>query len=359
MFIFMLLLLLIVFLQMKPAPMGQFHRETYMSREQTTSINGIFVVLVLLTHASTFVKAGIHGAIDQPYLEMKAYLTQLIVVTFLFYSGYGMMESIRKQGMSYVYGIPWRRLFRIWYHFAIAVGLFVLTNIIIGNPLEPVKTLLAFTGWESIGNSNWYILAILIMYIAVFLSFLVARRFYLLGVFFVAAFAVGYIAWTIASGKREHYYNTILLFAFGMLYSLVKPYLDKFFMYNEIIYFGSLAAAISGFIFLGWIHHDHLWAHYCWAVLFMLIVLLVTMKFQIQNPILNWLGSHVFSIYILQRIPMMFLKAYGIGNNHPYLLIIMTTVITLFMAVLYDFLIGKLDGLIYRKRKQPKLDYKH
>ena len=171
MFIFMLLLLLIVFLQMKPAPMGEFHRETYMSREQTTSINGIFVVLVLLTHASTFVKAGIHGAIDQPYLEMKAYLTQLIVVTFLFYSGYGMMESIRKQGMSYVYGIPWRRLFRIWYHFAIAVGLFVLTNIIIGNPLEPVKTLLAFTGWESIGNSNWYILAILIMYIAVFLSF--------------------------------------------------------------------------------------------------------------------------------------------------------------------------------------------
>ena len=52
MFIFILLLLLIMFLQMKPAPIGEFHRDTYMSREQTTSINGIFVAFVFVKHTA-------------------------------------------------------------------------------------------------------------------------------------------------------------------------------------------------------------------------------------------------------------------------------------------------------------------
>ena len=325
-----------------------------MSREQTTSINGVFVVIVLLSHCSTSVKDGLYGIMDAPYLSMKSYLAQLIVVTFLFYSGYGIMESIRKKGMSYVYGIPWQRLFRVWYHFAIVVCLFILPNVILGKPLEPVKTLLAFTGWEGIGNSNWYIFAILILYGIVFLSFLVARRFRLLGLILVVTLTAGYVFWMIAAGQLERFYNTIILFPMGMFYSLAKPYLDRFFMCHEIVYFGSLAAVTVGFIFMEWIRRAHLLAYYGWAMLFMLLIVLITMKFQIQNPILDWLGSHVFSIYMLQRIPMMFLKSFGISINHPYIFVVLTTVITLFLAVLYDFLIGKLDGLIYRKRKQPE-----
>lgn len=95
MLIFVLILLAAIFVDIKSAGKNEFF-DDYCAPKQTSSINGIFVVLVFFSHASQALKLG--GALDTPYVTLRGFLGQLVVVTFLFYSGYGMTESIKKKG---------------------------------------------------------------------------------------------------------------------------------------------------------------------------------------------------------------------------------------------------------------------
>ena len=129
--IFLAIVLLIVFVDMKTAKNGEFF-SSYISRQQSTAINGLFTLLVFLSHVSSYIKTG--GIFDKPYLSFKSYMLQMVVVPFLFYSGYGIMESIKKKGMSYVKEIPKKRFLKVLVHFDIVVVAFILmkniTNII-------------------------------------------------------------------------------------------------------------------------------------------------------------------------------------------------------------------------------------
>lgn len=102
---------------------GEFNSD-YMSKDTTGAINGIFVLLVFMCHISGYMKLG--GSSDTIWLDLKSWLGQLVVVTFLFYSGYGMMCSIMKKGTPYVKGIFRRRFLSLFAHFDIAVLLFLL-----------------------------------------------------------------------------------------------------------------------------------------------------------------------------------------------------------------------------------------
>ena len=66
--------------------------ENYLSRENTISVKGIFVLLVIAQHFVTYVK--LDGIYDGGYLQLRQFLGQNIVTVFLFYSGYGVFESI-------------------------------------------------------------------------------------------------------------------------------------------------------------------------------------------------------------------------------------------------------------------------
>lgn len=142
--------------------------EDYMSKENTTAVNGIFVMLVFLRHITSYVEY-------EKYSEMFSYLNnllgQFIVVSFLFYSGYGCMTSVINKGSLYIESMPKKRIFRVWYHFAIALLFFMITNLVMNIKYDYKTVILAFTGLESIGNSSWYIIAILMMYIATYITF--------------------------------------------------------------------------------------------------------------------------------------------------------------------------------------------
>ncbi len=99
MIFFLIVIIAILFYGMQVKPRNEFHTD-YCSRKQTSTINGIFSLLIFLSHASQYTVLG--GALDNPYLAMRKYLGQIVVASFLFYSGYGMMESINKKGTSYI-----------------------------------------------------------------------------------------------------------------------------------------------------------------------------------------------------------------------------------------------------------------
>ena len=76
---------------------NEFNKD-YISRAGTTAIKGIFVILIMFSHGKGYIDVG--GKFDVPYLKMQDHLNQMIVAMFMFYSGYGIMESIKKKGSA-------------------------------------------------------------------------------------------------------------------------------------------------------------------------------------------------------------------------------------------------------------------
>ncbi|MBQ9691045.1 MAG: hypothetical protein IJV62_02935 [Eggerthellaceae bacterium] len=74
--------------------------DDYISRESTAAINGIFILLIFFTHASGYMNMSYDG---MPILyTFRNLCRQLVVTTFLFYSGYGILESIKRICVKYV-----------------------------------------------------------------------------------------------------------------------------------------------------------------------------------------------------------------------------------------------------------------
>ena len=131
----------------------------YLSREQGNAVKGIFILMVLVSHASQYVSdAGYaySGWSDALFLKAVWLFGQLIVVMFLFFSGYGVMTAVRNKGEAYVRAMPRHRILSVLLSFDIAVVCFALVGLLLGKTYPAGTSLLALTGWESIGNSNWY-----------------------------------------------------------------------------------------------------------------------------------------------------------------------------------------------------------
>ena len=321
----------------------------YLGRDSTTSVNGIFVLLVFLSHLGTYIK---FIAADQVWVQFKYFLGQLIVVTFLFYSGYGMMCSYMRKGRPYVKGIFKNRFLPLLLHFDIAVVLYAIVNLCIGSKFTFTNFLVALTTWRGIGNSNWYITAILSLYIVLIISFLVFKDKKIPSLILMSVLTVGLIFIFYFAGQPEYAFNTLPLFPLGMWYAYYKDKIDKLIMKSNTSYLITLFIAVIAFA-LG--YRYWFFNIYLYGAAFMLIMLLITMKLKIGNSILNILGKHVFSIYILQRIPMRIFYAMGFQKK-SIVFFALTFVSTLIIAFMFDKVMAKIDAVLFKpkKLKAPK-----
>lgn len=116
------------------------------------------------------------GTFDLPYVKIQRYLDQMVVSMFFFYSGFGIMEQIKHRGGAYIGTIPKKRFPQLLLNMDICVVLFIILNTAIGQTFGAKQILLSLIGWESVGNSNWYIFVMLALYVVTYLSFLIIKR---------------------------------------------------------------------------------------------------------------------------------------------------------------------------------------
>ena len=316
---------------------------THLSKEQTCAINGLFVLLVFLRHTVDYIPMGRWDGI---FAHINKELDQLIVVPFLFYSGYGIMRSIQSKGKIYVRSIPKNRIFKVWYHFAIAVGLYWVLSLFLHKNYAPLRVALSFTGWDSIGNSNWYIFATLWMYVFTWLAFTLLPKRQTLAAAVTAALCVSYIL-VLQDLKGIWWYDTALVYPAGILYGLYGEKLEKH-LTGVLPRLLALMVCI-GLFALSFYLQEILFFREAMAVFFALLVVCITMLVKISNPVLLFLGKYTFEIYILQRIPMLLLKNHF---SNPYLYLAAGFAASLLVAVGFHKLLEWLDGVIYRKRRK-------
>ena len=314
-----------------------------MSIEKTVSIKGVFVLLVFLSHFVQYVE--LNSFLDQGYFAVRDFLGQLIVTMFLFYSGYGILESIKRKKIDYINSIPKKRIFMLLFDFDLAILLFLLVKYLLGSVYQPKTILLSLIGWSSVGNSNWYIFAILITYLITYVAFKIFSEDYFKGILTVSLLSVLYIA-IIQNFKPLYSYNTILCYAGGMWYSFYREKIELMVQKSRVRYLLSLLVLFVIFM------STYLFANYVVnyqikSLAFVLLIVLASMKLSINNKVLNWAGSHVFSIYILQRIPMMILKEVEMVSQKTYVYLMLSAVFTVFLSYGFDWLTDRLYKKIF------------
>lgn len=332
----------------------------YCSPKNTSTINGIFSVLIFLSHSLAY--TTISGSLATPYFTLRGFMGQLVVTSFLFFSGFGIMESYKKKGRSYIKSLPFQRLFKTWLHFAIAMVLYALVFLVyMKREKTPVQILLAFIGYDTLGNSNWYMFVTFAMYIIIFVSFIWFKKAKVIPVALTCILTVAFMLWEMKVEKTDpfynimsaHWYNTLACFPAGMVFSLIKPKFDKIVMKNDLVWYTVFTCAIAAFVYFYPIRFESITNHSLFAVIFMFAVVILMMKINIRSTILDWFGDHIFSFFILQRIPMLVLRELKLNVN-PITFILGSFFATVFLSVVFDEAMAKLDSVIFKKRSKKK-----
>ena len=143
----------------------------------------------------------------------------------------------------------------------------------------------------------------------------------------------------------SRYYNTIIMAPMGMLYSKYRRPIEKIVMKSDITSYLTAAVMLGVYLLAFICKRDYgIEVYTVWAASFMMLLLLFTMKVRVHNDLLEWLGSHVFSIYILQRIPMIILEHFGLIETHKYMALVAVFALTIPLALVFE----KLTELIIK-----------
>ncbi|MCQ2596886.1 MAG: acyltransferase [Treponema sp.] len=300
------------------SPFSKEFQSDFLSRESTSMINGIFVFLVFLAHFSQYIDDW--WKYDSFFLRFFSLLGECVVCSFLFYSGYGMMEQIKKDKNAYLHKLMVKRLPSLWIKFAICVLLYVILAFIMKTDLTVSKVVLSFLGLSSVGNSAWYIFYMLFSYVVIYLSFRFINNNKI-------SLAILFLIFIIYTGIIYHvkfdspaYYLVSFVLPFGILFSMLKERFIVIFEKHYVLAFLTLILLYACSFLCRHFFKLGGWAYSFTAIAFTLVLILFTLKVHFKNNIIQYLGNHVFEIFILQRIPMIALKPFYIlwSGVRPY-----------------------------------------
>lgn len=331
----------------KLAPKKEYF-DDHISLQKSNALKGIFVVLVFFRHGAQYV--SLDAGYEKVFYYINGCLGQMIVTLFLFFSGYGILQSIRKKGRPYIMEIPIQRAFRVWVHFCIALLPFLALQLAIGKKVTIKKFVLSMLCWEAIGNSNWYIMAIVICYLIAFVSFLVfeknaAKATMLATVLVIVAIMI------LRPVRPGRYYNTLLCFPMGLWYALYEQRWEGFLKASKLRYVVTTGICMLICLLANYLRDRNVIVYEVAAISFVGCVLLLSMKVCLDNAFLRFMGNHVFSIYILQRLPMRFFKNVVDLTGNVYLFFAVSFVLTLVIAVLFDAAMKYADQLLFSGKK--------
>ena len=145
--------------------------------------------------------------------------------------------------------------------------------------------------------------------------------------------------------KERWWYDTVLVYGFGMFF----PDLEDLFVRvtkrsisRTVLCF--LLACVFLVLTMGHFH-DPVYGilENTRGICLMLLILLILSWIRIGNPVLHWLGTHVFQCYMLQRLPMILLHHFGVSQSSISLFVIGSAVGTVLLVIPCEKLLKWLD----------------
>lgn len=351
----------------KKAKKGEFNEE-WNSFSETKAIQGLMALCIVCHHTAqqTCVNWLPSGNIVNG-LNVFSDTGFLFVGVFFFWSGYGLFKSFKNK-QKYLSGFISKRVVPVLVPYVLVCFLFTLERIYVFKEKMPLWFKITnFTGITIGYYFGWYIQAIVVFYLVFYFAFKYSRYDFdaILYVF------AGVLLWVVAGLIIDHndyfmrgqwWYNSTMLFPFGVLFakneSKIIEFLKKRFIIlvpSSIILFflsfffsrfmesiGGYYGEMMGFPFSKKILYRvlTLTPQLLAAVMFTLFLILICMKAEFHNKVLDFLGSHTLEIYLTHAFFLEFLaisynyKRDSIFYARPWLLLLVTIILTIPTAVL-------------------------
>ncbi len=337
----------------------------YLSRHHTCFINGFFIIYVFLRHISEY---GIQlSSLDTKFFELEGHVVgQLLVSTFLFFSGYGIQLSLQNKGKSYAKDLVRKRFLGLLRNFAMAVLIYVAVQYALGKVFSLQHIALSLVAWSSVGNSNWFIFMSLVEYLIIAVCYVVFSRYGRVAPVLAAACVTLFWTFTICFFKEYYWFNTIMCMPLGMVLALFR---DEAYRLQVRMGWRVLLLALPLLIVGRELHVQSYW--WCeglihpyiascmgttlsntGAVLFAGGVALLAGWLSVagfspakNGKLLVWCGGPaLFYLYIFQRLPMLVGDHFGMAASHGYAYFILCLVVTVALAWLAMWGNDKLFG---------------
>ena len=327
--------------------------EDYLTPRATVPVKGIFVLIVFFRHVSQYVDLN-QMKYSVLFLQLNKYIGQTLVAMFLFYSGFGVMEAARNRGRGYVRRLP-IRIFRVWLHFAIAVMFYLVRGLAAGKVYDRSRIALSLIGVKSLGNSNWYIFIILVCYFVTFICLMLTGRHLVAGQILTTILSIGLIVWMKDACDQElfpsRFYNTLICYCLGGWYALIRDRAERFLMRRDLNYYLALTGLGVVYFFSGYRKSEFL-NYEIWVLAFTGCVLLLSMKLVPGSGLLKLLGSHVFGMYIMQRLVMLITESWVDVNSHPFTFVLMSFLGMILVGLAFDSLMSRMDAVLFSGGKK-------
>ena len=144
--------------------------------------------------------------------------------------------------------------------------------------------------------------------------------------------------------KPYHWFDTVLCYPMGMIFSLYRSRIEDLLFRKRIIYGISLFMLLA--VFLCFVKFYNIpFSGFIKNLVFCMLVVVFTARVNLQNKLLIFCGKHLFEIYILQRIPMIVFAHLGL-NIYPEIYFIISFLFTLILIVPFKFICGKVTAVI-------------
>ena len=317
---------------------------TYVSKDGSNAIRGIFIVLIFLAaFLNNFVNKDPLNMFDKPMVSFFNNFEQLLYVPFFFYSGFGIFETYKKLGKQYARRIPLQQILRHFISYFIAWVFFAVTALALHSDYSVKDYLLSIIGISSIGNpTNWFVFVMIFLYFFSFIAFRIADKRTAVLIHIILTFFLYFMFRSFAKPGSPYLWNSMPAYVFGVSYSYLKERIEaklfkhKITRYLVLLVSLGLLALSMFYIKLIPIANFKNAAFIVPSFLFCVVLISFTSIVKIKNRVLNFLGANSFWIFILMQLPCIWLNRIGFISHQKYVYFAASFVIVAGLAFVFN-----------------------
>lgn len=326
--IYPLVVLILLVIGAKIAPKGTFHEE-FLSLKSTKVLQGAASLGIILHHLVQQVTS--YGAVWKGPITHMNWMGVLFTAIFFFFSGYGLLKSYQTK-TDYLDTFLEKRMPAVLIPFLISnIIYFFCMGLYTGKIIRVTDALTSLVGFTLLNTNTWFLVEIILFYIAFYIIYKRVKEpgkalglmtgFVLLTIVISLLLGHDYSEMNGHWFMGEWWYNSTIVFVFGMLMARYEAVIVKF---AKKHYMWSLPLAVIFFVEMYILSEDVVQevGYYCeWeghpgykekaitafvqsmtCILFMVTVVLLCMKVRFYNIIIAYVGKISLALYIMHDL---------------------------------------------------------
>lgn len=257
---------------------------------------------------------------------------RLAVGLFFFISGYGLVKQYKKKGKLYLNTFLQKKVFSVLIPFVLAMITYFIYRNLIGE-FSVFNTFYSLLNGSPIVSNGWFVLMIIYLYLAFYLSAIIARKndLFLILLLLFSVFLVNALAKYLQYG--EWWTNAVFCFPLGAIWSVQERGITNFLIRNY-----RRSVCVLAFLFSCFFYFDEIlpvpFIRAISVLLFSLLVVFISYKRSFEHPIYQLIKTISFELYLYQGLFIQLFrgKPLFVGNRLLYVcLVILATAIAAFI----------------------------